>query len=172
MNVYEATQRRLEFIFSEFEQIIISFSGGKDSGVMLNLTLDYARKINQLNKIGVYHVDYEAQYEKTTEYVTRTIESLPSEVHKYWICLPLKAQCATSMFQSYWQPWKNEEKEKWCRELPINSINENNFNMGFDYEVSDYEFNIKFAKQISKIKNMFSYRNKNTGKFTQIQGSK
>lgn len=149
MNVYEAALKRIDYLFSEFEQIIISFSGGKDSGVMLNLVLDYAKQTEQLSKVGVYHMDYEAQYQMTTDYVVRTFESLPDEVVKYWICLPIKAQCATSMFQNYWQPWKKEDKGIWCRDLPAHCINEDNFPFSFDYEVSDYEFNIRFAKSIS-----------------------
>ena len=39
INVYEATKKRLKYLFEEFDQIIISFSGGKDSGVMLNMAL-------------------------------------------------------------------------------------------------------------------------------------
>ena len=39
-NVYERLQARLELIFEEFENIYISFSGGKDSGLLLNLVLD------------------------------------------------------------------------------------------------------------------------------------
>lgn len=152
MNVYEAALKRLEFIFNEFDQIIISFSGGKDSGVMINLTIEYAQKINQIEKLVVYHMDYEAQYQMTTDYVTRTFENLPEGISRYWVCLPIKAQCSTSMFQSYWQPWKLEEKDIWCRDLPANCINESNFNFKFNYEVSDYEFNQQFAKVISKNK--------------------
>ena len=131
MNVCEATIKRLEFLFNEFEQIVISFSGGKDSGVMLNLTIDYAKKNNQLNKLSVYHVDYEAQYQMTTDYVIETFANLPKGIKQYWICLPIKAQCATSMFQSFWQPWKIEDKEIWCREVPENCINESNFPFNF-----------------------------------------
>ena len=40
-NVYEALLRRLRFIFEEFENIYVSFSGGKDSGLLLNLLLDF-----------------------------------------------------------------------------------------------------------------------------------
>ncbi len=46
-NVYEASNERIDFIFKNFERIYISFSGGKDSGVMLNLVLDYMRKNNR-----------------------------------------------------------------------------------------------------------------------------
>ena len=31
-NVYDALQDRLKFIFEEFDNIFVSFSGGKDSG--------------------------------------------------------------------------------------------------------------------------------------------
>lgn len=152
MNVYEAAMKRIAFIFDEFEQVVISFSGGKDSGVMMNLALDHARRTDQLSKVIVYHMDYEAQYQMTTDYVTRTFAGLPPETAKYWVCLPIKAQCATSMFQSYWQPWRIEDKDIWCRELPGNCINESNFPFDFDYQVSDYEFNIQFAKAISERK--------------------
>ena len=124
MNVYEAAIKRIEFIFQEFEQIVVSFSGGKDSGVMLNLVLDYAKKSNQLDKVSVYHMDYEAQYQMTTDYVTRTFENLPKEVQKYWFCVPVKVPCCTSMFQNHWIPWNTEEKEIWCRDLPTEAISE------------------------------------------------
>ena len=34
-NVYELTQERLTMLFKEFDNIYVSFSGGKDSGVAL-----------------------------------------------------------------------------------------------------------------------------------------
>lgn len=150
MNVYEAAMARIAFVFKEFEVVCVSFSGGKDSGVLLNLALDYAKENKLTHKLAVYHMDYEAQYEMTTEYVTRTFHSLPSNVTKYWVCLPIKAQCATSMFQNYWQPWKKDDKQRWCRDLPESSINEFNNPFDFDYEISDYQFNIQFAKFLSR----------------------
>ena len=152
MNVLDAARKRIAYLFDEFEQIVISFSGGKDSGVMMNLAIEYAKENNCLHKVCVYHLDYEAQYQMTTDYVTRTFANLPKQIKQFWFCLPIKAQCSTSMFQSYWQPWKLDEKQKWCRSLPEHCISESNFPFVFDYEVSDYEFNIKFAKAISKIK--------------------
>ena len=55
-NVYEALMDRFKLLFEEFDNIYVSFSGGKDSGLLLNLVLDYREK-----SIGVFHQD-EAQY--------------------------------------------------------------------------------------------------------------
>ena len=79
-NVYEALQDRLKLIFEEFENIYLSFSGGKDSGVLLNLVLDFKRKYYPDRKIGVFHQDFEAQYTVTTEYIERTFEKIKDEV--------------------------------------------------------------------------------------------
>lgn len=149
MNVYEALIQRLDFVFSEFDKVVVSFSGGKDSGVLLSITMDYAKRTGNLGRLAVYHMDYEAQYTKTTEYVDRVFNSLPDGVDGYRVCLPVKAQCSTSMFQAYWQPWKLSEKDIWCRPMPTKHvINEDNFPWNFDYEISDYEFNIEFGKAV------------------------
>lgn len=149
MNVYEALIQRLDFVFSEFDKVVVSFSGGKDSGVLLSITMDYAKRTGNLGRLAVYHMDYEAQYTKTTEYVDRVFNSLPDGVDGFRVCLPVKAQCSTSMFQAYWQPWKLSDKAIWCRPMPTKYvINEDNFPWSFDYEISDYEFNIEFGKAV------------------------
>ena len=50
-NVYDALQERLKFIFEEFDNILVSFSGGKDSGLLLNLTLDFQKNIIRIRKL-------------------------------------------------------------------------------------------------------------------------
>ena len=84
-NVYEATQQRLRLIFEEFDNIYVSFSGGKDSSLLLNLTLDFRRKYYPEKKIGVFHQDFEAQYTVTTEFIERTFERIKDEVEPYWV---------------------------------------------------------------------------------------
>ena len=59
-DVYQALQERLRFLFEEFENIYLSFSGGKDSGLLLNLVLDFQKKYYPERKIGVFHQDFEA----------------------------------------------------------------------------------------------------------------
>ena len=79
-NVYEALQERFHYLFEEFDNIFVSFSGGKDSGLLLNLTLDFQKKYYPHRKIGVFHQDFEAQYSVTTEYVERTYARIEKDV--------------------------------------------------------------------------------------------
>ena len=69
MNVYERTQRRLKTVFEAFDNVYVSFSGGKDSGVLLNRGIDYIRRYGLKRRIGVFHMDYEIQYRDTLSYV-------------------------------------------------------------------------------------------------------
>ena len=75
LNVYEQAQIRLEKIFGHFDNIYVSFSGGKDSGVLLQLCTDYIRKHCPGRKIGVFHLDYEIQYGETIRYVDEVLAS-------------------------------------------------------------------------------------------------
>lgn len=118
INVYEAVQERFHYIFREFENIYVSFSGGKDSGVLLNLLLDFKRKHYPNRKIGIFHQDFEAQYTLTTEYVTRTFQSLEGECYLYWVCLPMATRTALSSYEMYWYPWDDTKKELWVRPRP------------------------------------------------------
>ena len=68
-NVYDLAQERLHVIFQNFDNIYISFSGGKDSGVLLNLCIDYIRKHNLKRKIGVFHMDYVRTFSSNDMYV-------------------------------------------------------------------------------------------------------
>ena len=117
-NVYEALQERLRFLFEEFDNIFVSFSGGKDSGLLLNLTLDFQRKYYPHKKIGVFHQDFEAQYQVTTEYVERTFERIKDEVEPYWVCLPMATRTAMSNYEMFWYPWDDKKEEVWVRPMP------------------------------------------------------
>lgn len=114
-NVYDAAVERFEFIFSEFEKVCISFSNGKDSGVLLNLAIEVARKMNKLPVHALY-IDLEAQYQRAIEY-TDLMLSRP-EVKGYWVCLPIHLRNAVSQFQPHWVCWDNEKRDAWVRNIP------------------------------------------------------
>lgn len=117
-NVYEVLHERLKFIFEEFDNIYVSFSGGKDSGLLLNLVLDYQKKNYPEKRIGVFHQDFEAQYTVTTQYIERTFERIRNDVEPYWVCLPMATRTALSSYEMYWYPWDDTKKESWVRDMP------------------------------------------------------
>ena len=121
-NVYDALQDRLRYIFEEFDNIFLSFSGGKDSGLLLELTLAFQQKYYPHKKIGVFHQDFEAQYTVTTEYVERTFARIQDKVEPYWVCLPMATRTALSSYQMFWYPWDETKKEAWCRPMPQHSF--------------------------------------------------
>lgn len=109
-NVYEAVQGRLKVIFDHFDYVYVSFSGGKDSGLLLNLCIDYIRRNVPGRKLGVFHMDYEVQYRQTTDYVLRTLEKNRDILDVYHCCVPFKVSTCTSMFQTYWRPWEKNKQ--------------------------------------------------------------
>ena len=112
MNVYERTQQRLKILFESFDNIYVSFSGGKDSGVLLNLCIDYVRRHGLNRRIGVFHMDYEIQYRDTVDYVNRTLAANADILDVYRVCVPFKVQTCTSMFQRYWRPWEESKRSQ------------------------------------------------------------
>ncbi len=117
-NVYEAFCHRMDFLFREFDNIFVSFSGGKDSALLLNMTLDYVRKNCPGRRIGLFHQDFEAQYSYTTAFVKRTFERLKNEAECYWVCLPMATRTALSNYEMYWYPWDDTKKKLWVRPMP------------------------------------------------------
>ncbi|MCI8887692.1 MAG: DUF3440 domain-containing protein [Hungatella sp.] len=117
-NVYEALEDRLKLIFEEFDNIYVSFSGGKDSGLLLNLVMDYRNNYYPDRVIGMFHQDFEAQYTVTTEYVERTFERFKRQAELYWVCLPMATRTALSSYEMYWYPWDDTKKEVWVRPMP------------------------------------------------------
>ncbi len=148
-NVYEALQDRFHFLFEEFDNIYVSFSGGKDSGLLLNLVLDYQKKYWPRRKVGVFHQDFEAQYTVTTEYVERTFERIKDKVHPYWVCLPMATRTALSSYEMYWYPWDDTKKDIWVREMPRKDyvINlENNPMTTYRYKMHQEDLSKQFGR--------------------------
>ena len=117
-NVYEILQERFRLLFEEFDNVYVSFSGGKDSGLLLNLIMDFRRKYYPWKTVGIFHQDFEAQYTVTTEYVERTFERYKDEAELYWVCLPMATRTALSSYEMYWYPWDDTKRELWVRPMP------------------------------------------------------
>lgn len=112
--------------------------------MLLNLTLKYANETSQLHKLGLFHIDYEAQYSATTEYVDRVYNSLDGTIENLRCCVPLKCPTSTSMFETFWRPWDEAKKDIWVRDLPNKYLSKKEFDF-IDDDTSDYEFQKRFS---------------------------
>lgn len=149
VSVYDALIERLHFIFEEFDNVFVSFSGGKDSGLLLNVTLDFQKKYYPDKKIGVFHQDFEAQYSVTTSYVERTFKRIANDVEPYWVCLPMATRTALSSYEMFWYPWDDTKKELWVRpmpELPYVINLENNPITTYRYKMHQEDLAKQFGK--------------------------
>lgn len=151
-NVYELTLERIETIFNEFDNIYVSFSGGKDSGVMLNLCIEYMRRKSIRKKIGVFHMDYEVQYDETTRYIERVFKKNKDILEIYRVCVPFKVATSTSMYQQYWRPWDKSKQELWVRDLPTDCLTQEAFPF-YSTEMWDYDFQVLFTQWYHQHKN-------------------
>jgi len=140
LNVYEAAKKRIEFIFQNFERIYVSFSGGKDSGVMLNLMIDYMKENKISQKIGVMIMDNEANYSHSLEFMHRIIQANRDLLDVYWCCLPITLPCTVSSYDIDWRCWGEDDKKRWIRPMPKEDyiVNIENHEMPFFKENMNY----------------------------------
>lgn len=121
-NVLEAALNRIRWLFDEFENVTVNFSGGKDSTVTLNLALMVAEEKGRL-PLRVMFIDQEAEWQTVIDYI-REVMSDP-RVEPAWLQCPLRIFNATSTVE----PWLNcwEPGKEWIRDKEPDSIHENTF---------------------------------------------
>lgn len=133
-NVLEATKERISTVFDSFERYYISFSGGKDSTVMMHLVMEEAIRRNK--KVGVLIIDLEAQYTNTITHLYNMIEMYKDYIDLHWFCCELLLRNAVSDFQPKWVCWDEEKKDIWVRQKPNEACNPNEY----DFYIPKMEF--------------------------------
>lgn len=120
INVLDAAIERINFTLDNFDRVYLSFSAGKDSTIMLHLTMEEVRKRNI--KIGVLIVDLEGQYKMTIDHIHACIEEYKDNIDLYWVCLPIHLRNAVSVYEPFWKCWDEDQKENWIRQKPEQAI--------------------------------------------------
>lgn len=141
-NVLEATQKRIAFLFDNYDNISLSFSGGKDSTALFHLI--NAEAIKRDRKFILYFQDQEAEYQGTIDFVEWAM-SQPNVI-PYWYQVPIFMTNAASHQQLFLWAWG--ENEEWVREkhpLAIHKI-ENRYPKRF------YKFNLWVGQNLRKLK--------------------
>lgn len=139
-NVLTAAKERIAYTFDNFDKILLSFSGGKDSSVMFHLVMDEA--IQRGRKVGVMLIDFEAQYKATVDHAQEMFDLYKDHIDLHWVCLPIKLRNAVSTYQPVWTCWDPDRKEDWVREKPKQAVEPYDwFVPGLEFE----EFIVMFA---------------------------
>lgn len=140
-DVLSLAEERIRFTFNTFGKICVSFSGGKDSTVLLHLTAHEARKRN--TKISVMFIDWEAQFQVTIEHVSAMREYYSDCIENfYWVALPLSTPNGVSQFENHWICW--EPDTEWVRRPPEYAITDESFFPFYHYGMTFEEFILSF----------------------------
>jgi len=121
-SVLEAAKERISFIFDEFEDVVVTFSGGKDSTVCFWLTLEEATKRNRL-PLKVMWIDQEAEWEGTVKFIETIMKR--TDVQPMWFQIPMVITNNASTFERYSYCWDEKQKDKWIHPQVDISIKEN-----------------------------------------------
>lgn len=120
VDVLTAAQQRVRYAFDHFERVYVSFSGGKDSSVMLHLVMDEA--VRRGRRVGVLLIDLEAQYHLTIKHAEEMFDLYADHIDPYWVCLPIKLRNSVSNYEPVWCAWEPGRESDWVRPMPDRKV--------------------------------------------------
>lgn len=110
-NVRDAAKERMAYIFDEFENIVVSISGGKDSTVLAHLALTEAHKRNR--KIGIFFFDEEVVYDSTVKQVEYLMNLYPENTIRLWLQIEFNLTNSTSLTEPYLISFETGKHKIW-----------------------------------------------------------
>lgn len=120
IDVLIAARNRVAQVFDDFPRIYLSFSGGKDSAVMMHIVM--AEAIKRQRKIGVLFVDLEAQYKLTIDHVQEMFDLYAEHIEPFWVALPIHLRNAVSQYEPQWVCWEPGREADWVRTPPAMAV--------------------------------------------------
>lgn len=113
MSVLDAARQRIAWVLETFPRVYVSFSGGKDSTVLLHLVMEQVQARG--GRVGVLFIDLEAQYQLTIAHVRAMFDRYADHIEPYWVALPISLRNAVSVYQPQWQCWDPARAANWVR---------------------------------------------------------
>lgn len=140
-DVLVAARKRVSYLFDNYDNIQLSFSGGKDSTVLFHLLNEEA--IKRGRKFILYFQDQEAEYQSTVDFVEWAM-SQPNVIPR-WYQVPIFMTNATSSEQLFLWAWGNGER--WVRDKNPLAIHE----IKNKYPKRFYKFNLWVGRELEKM---------------------
>jgi predicted phosphoadenosine phosphosulfate sulfurtransferase len=141
-DVLTATQKRISYLFDNYDNISLSFSGGKDSTALFHLINEEAKKRDR--KFVLYFQDQEAEYQGTIDLIEWAM-SQPNVI-PLWYQVPIFMTNAASQQQLFLWAWGHGEK--WVRDKHPIAIH----HISADYPKRFHKFNLWVAQNLRKKK--------------------
>ena len=118
--VLNASRRRISYVFDEYDNIVVSISGGKDSTVLAHLALKEANKRGR--KIGLFFLDEEVVYDSTIKQIEYLMNLFPNNTIKLWYQIEFRLTNATSLKEGQLICWEAGKHKIWMRQKNKESI--------------------------------------------------
>jgi predicted phosphoadenosine phosphosulfate sulfurtransferase len=114
-DVLTAAKERLRHVYRIYDQVVVSYSGGKDSTACLELVIEVARELDRL-PVQVLFFDKAVLLPETEEMVRRTMER--PEVNLTWVFGQVGYWDASCNEEPHWTTWDQAEPDVWVRKPP------------------------------------------------------
>lgn len=122
-DVFRAALDRIRWLYDEFETVQVSTSGGKDSTVLLELTVMVAAERGRL-PVQAQWLDQECEFEATVDYM-RYLMYEREDVDLRWYQVPFLLENSTNHENPWLKVWDEEHPEDWVRPKEPGSIHDN-----------------------------------------------
>lgn len=141
-DVLTAVKKRIAYLFDHYDNISLSFSGGKDSTALFHLVNEEAIKRDR--KFILYFQDQEAEYQGTIDLVEWAMKQ--PNVIPLWYQVPIFMTNATSHEQLFLWAWGIDEK--WVRDKNPIAIQK----IETKYPKRFHKFNLWVGQNLLKLK--------------------
>lgn len=161
IDVLTAAKERVAWTFDRFDRIYASFSGGKDSTVMMHLIMAEAKKRNR--KVGVFFLDWECQFTLTIDHIRAVFEQYKENIEPYWIQIPIRTWNGCSQHEPEWICWDEERRDLWVRQKEPGAIHDGDAFPFYFKNMMFEEFTPLFGKWYSRGENCANFIGIRTG---------
>lgn len=121
-DVFTEALNRINLIYDNCDDVIVSMSGGKDSAVVFNLAMIVATERGRL-PLKVFWLDQECEWQATADYMKTIMKR--EDVEPYWYQIPFDFTNSLSNKDNFIRIWDVEAQDKWIRPQDDISIKEN-----------------------------------------------
>lgn len=98
---------RIDYIFREFDNVMISLSASVESSLLLELTHRIWRERYSHRKVCVFNVDTEIAHSYSVLHLMNSFESVKDDFELYWLMLPTKIKHTLFEKEESFLAWDN-----------------------------------------------------------------